>query len=96
MEKAFLQKILDDISAVRIALVGDFCLDGYWFIDDAMSEISVETGLATRPVSRQKYSLGGAGNVAASLSADNRNFLLALYQELKSKYNHTTQIMALK
>lgn len=69
MTKEHLQKILDDITMVKIALVGDFCLDAYWFIDEAMSEISVETNLATRPVWQQKYSLGGAGNVAANLAA---------------------------
>ncbi len=64
-----LRKILDAISSVRIAVIGDFCLDAYWFIDDAMSEISIETGVPTRPVSKQKYSLGGAGNVANNLAA---------------------------
>lgn len=69
MKKEQLQKILDDISSVKIALVGDFCLDAYWFIDEAMSEISVETNQATRPVAQQRYSLGGAGNVASNLAA---------------------------
>jgi len=69
MKKEKLQKILKDISNVKIAVVGDFCLDAYWFIDEAMSEISVETNLATRPVSKQRYSLGGAGNVANNLAA---------------------------
>ncbi|MFA5814444.1 MAG: PfkB family carbohydrate kinase [Bacteroidales bacterium] len=69
MKKEQLQKILDDISAVKIAVVGDFCLDAYWFIDEAMSEISVETNQATRPVSQQRYSLGGAGNVTNNLAA---------------------------
>ncbi len=69
MKKEQLQKILNDISSVKIALVGDFCLDAYWFIDEAMSEISVETNQATRPVRRQKYSLGGAGNVTSNLAA---------------------------
>ncbi|MCX6225151.1 MAG: PfkB family carbohydrate kinase [Bacteroidia bacterium] len=69
MKKQQLQKILNDISSVKIALVGDFCLDAYWFIDEAMSEISVETNQATRPVRQQKYSLGGAGNVTSNLAA---------------------------
>jgi bifunctional ADP-heptose synthase (sugar kinase/adenylyltransferase) len=69
MKKDQLQKILDDISSVRIIVVGDFCLDAYWFIDESMSEISVETNEATRPVSRQRYSLGGAGNVTSNLAA---------------------------
>jgi len=69
MKKEQLQKILNDISAVRIAVLGDFCCDAYWFIDEAMSEISVETNLATRPVRQQRYSLGGAGNVTNNLAA---------------------------
>lgn len=69
MKKEQLQKILDDISKVKIAVVGDFCLDSYWFIDEAMSEISIETNQATRPVREQRYSLGGAGNVTANIAA---------------------------
>jgi len=34
MNKQLLQKILDDITAARIAVVGDFCLDAYWFMDE--------------------------------------------------------------
>jgi rfaE bifunctional protein kinase chain/domain len=64
-----LKKILTDISKVKIAVVGDFCLDAYWFVDEAMSEISVETNQATRPVRTQRYSLGGAGNVTNNLAA---------------------------
>jgi rfaE bifunctional protein kinase chain/domain len=68
MNNDSLRKLLDDIKRSRIAIVGDFCLDSYWFIDESMSEISVETNLATRPVSEQRYSLGGAGNVANNLA----------------------------
>ncbi len=49
--------------------MGDFCLDAYWFIDESKSEISIETGEPTMPVRQQKYSLGGAGNVANNLAA---------------------------
>ena len=69
MEKKLLQKMLSDISSVKIAVLGDFCLDAYWFVDEAMSEISVETNQATRPVRQQRYSLGGAGNVTNNLAA---------------------------
>lgn len=69
MKKEKLEKILDDISSVRIAVIGDFCLDAYWFINEAMSEISIETNEVTRPVATQRYSLGGAGNVTANLAA---------------------------
>lgn len=69
MKKELLKKILDDISAVKIAVVGDFCLDAYWFIDESRSEISTKTGQITRPIRQQKYSLGGAGNVTNNLAA---------------------------
>ena len=71
MKREQLQKILKDINGVKIAVIGDFCLDAYWFIDEAMSEISVETNQATRPVAQQRYSLGGAGNVTNNLAAMN-------------------------
>ena len=62
-----LEKLLADIRRVRIAVIGDFCLDAYWTLDASISEISIETGLATRPVRGQRYSLGGAGNVVNNL-----------------------------
>lgn len=64
-----LKKILKDISNVKIGIIGDFCLDAYWHINETKSETSVETMLQTRPVEVQKYSLGGAGNVANNLHA---------------------------
>jgi rfaE bifunctional protein kinase chain/domain len=69
MKKEELRKLLDNINSVRIAVIGDFCLDAYWFIDETMSEISIETNEATRPVATQRYSLGGAGNVTNNLAA---------------------------
>ena len=69
MKAELLHEIIKKISAVKIAVVGDFCLDAYWFVDESKSEISIETGQATRPVLRQKYSLGGAGNVTSNLAA---------------------------
>ncbi len=69
MKKEKLQKIIDDISSASIAVIGDFCLDAYWFIDETMSEISIETNEMTRPVANQRYSPGGAGNVTNNLAA---------------------------
>jgi rfaE bifunctional protein kinase chain/domain len=69
MKSDLLQDILKRIRDVKIAVIGDFCLDAYWFVDETKSEISVETGQSTRPVLRQKYSLGGAGNVTNNLAA---------------------------
>jgi rfaE bifunctional protein kinase chain/domain len=69
MKTSQLQEIIDRIKSVRIAIVGDFCLDAYWFTDESKSEISVETGLPTHAVARQSYSPGGAGNIANNLTA---------------------------
>jgi len=65
--KEELKKLLDDIRNARVGVIGDFCVDAYWFMDEAGSEISVETGLKTRAVRRQRYSPGGAGNVVMNL-----------------------------
>jgi rfaE bifunctional protein kinase chain/domain len=69
MKSELLQEIIKRISSVKIAVIGDFCLDAYWFVDESKSEISIETGHSTRPVRQQKYSLGGAGNVTNNLAA---------------------------
>ena len=69
MTPEFLKEVLKKIKASKIAVVGDFCLDAYWFIDESKSEISIETGKPTTPVRQQKYSLGGAGNVANNLTS---------------------------
>jgi rfaE bifunctional protein kinase chain/domain len=69
MKVELLQEVLGKINSVKISVIGDFCLDAYWFVDESKSEISIETGHLTRPVIRQKYSLGGAGNVTNNLSA---------------------------
>jgi rfaE bifunctional protein kinase chain/domain len=67
--KNSLPRLLERIRAVRIGVIGDFCLDAYLLLDPAGSEVSVETGLPTLAVREQRYSLGGAGNVAANLRA---------------------------
>jgi len=64
-----LRRILDKITRTRALVVGDYCLDLYWFVDSSKSEKSLETGLTTNPISRQRYSPGGAGNVVNNLVA---------------------------
>ncbi len=62
-----LKESLDRITTARIAVLGDFCLDVYFFIDMSASEKSLETGKQTLPIKIQQYTLGGAGNVIANL-----------------------------
>ena len=61
--------LLERIRSVRVAVIGDFCLDAYLLLDRSRSEVSIETGLETRAVREQRYSPGGAGNVAANCAA---------------------------
>jgi rfaE bifunctional protein kinase chain/domain len=63
-----LTSLLKKLPRLRFGIIGDFCLDAYFFIDPGVSEVSVETGLSTLPVKRTKYSLGGAGNVAKNIA----------------------------
>ena len=77
MESGKLTAIIDKIRDVKMIVVGDYCLDAYWFIDESKSEVSVETGQRTQPVKEQKYTLGGAGNVANNLAAMGVNYVSA-------------------
>lgn len=69
MQNIDTDKILADIKSTRLGIIGDFCLDAYWELDPDKSEISVETKLPTQAVVDQRYSLGGAGNVANNLKS---------------------------
>jgi len=69
MNRTELGTLLRDIKSATISVVGDFCLDAYWFIEPTAREQSVETGIDVRLVEQQKYALGGAGNVVANLVA---------------------------
>jgi rfaE bifunctional protein kinase chain/domain len=54
---------------LRIAVVGDFCLDRYLEIDPAKQEISIETGLAVHNVLQVRSQPGAAGTVLNNLIA---------------------------
>ena len=53
----------------RIAVMGDFCLDKYLYIDAALDEPSVETGLTAYQVRRKALYPGAAGTIANNLAA---------------------------
>lgn len=61
--------ILSRIRQASIGILGDFCLDAYWDLDTGTPAPSIETGKPTRAVRTQRYSLGGAGNVANNVAA---------------------------
>ncbi len=59
----------EKLDNVKIAVIGDFCLDVYWYADMTKSCLSRETPHFPLPVCREKMSPGGAGNVAANIAA---------------------------
>jgi rfaE bifunctional protein kinase chain/domain len=69
MKEHRIREILARIKSVKVAVYGDFCIDAYWLLDPRGSEVSLETGLQARAVTRHYYSLGGASNVVANLAA---------------------------
>jgi len=54
---------------LRVAIVGDFCLDRYLEIDPAKQETSIETGLPVYNVTNVRAQPGGAGTVLNNLVA---------------------------
>src|ERR1044071_1215781 len=61
--------ISDQYAELRIAIVGDFCLDRYLEIDPAKAETSIETGLPVYNVENVRAQPGGAGTILNNLSA---------------------------
>jgi rfaE bifunctional protein kinase chain/domain len=61
--------ITDKYASLRIAVVGDFCLDRYLEIDPGRNETSIETGLPVYNVIRVRAQPGGAGTILNNLSA---------------------------
>jgi bifunctional ADP-heptose synthase (sugar kinase/adenylyltransferase) len=54
---------------LRLAVVGDFCLDRYFEIDPARQERSLETGRVVHNVVRVRGQAGAAGTIVNNLSA---------------------------
>jgi rfaE bifunctional protein kinase chain/domain len=61
--------ITSHYSRLRVAVVGDFCLDRYLEIDPARKEVSIETGLPVHNVVRIRSQPGGAGTILNNLAA---------------------------
>jgi len=69
MTRSQLTDLLSRLHSVSVGVVGDFCLDAYWQLDEGETELSLETGKPTFAVAQQHYSLGGAGNVVNNIAA---------------------------
>ncbi|WP_158301814.1 bifunctional heptose 7-phosphate kinase/heptose 1-phosphate adenyltransferase [Paenibacillus mesophilus] len=56
--------LLQRIASLKAGVLGDACLDVYWYADMTMSELSRETPHYNLPVVRETFVPGAAGNVA--------------------------------
>lgn len=64
-----LQEVAARIQALRLAVVGDFCLDRYLEIDPVWAEVSIETGLPVHNVVNVRAQPGAAGTILNNLVA---------------------------
>lgn len=69
MERAGLERILDRLPDVSIAVIGDFFLDRYFVLDSQLSEVSIETGLTAYQATDRRLTPGAAGTVVSNLRA---------------------------
>jgi bifunctional ADP-heptose synthase (sugar kinase/adenylyltransferase) len=69
MNRERFEQITGRYDDLRIAVVGDFCLDRYLEIDPARAEVSIETGLTVHNVVRVRSQPGGAGTILNNLVA---------------------------
>lgn len=69
MNSSRFHEITDQYHQLKIAIVGDFCLDRYFEIDPELSEVSIETGLEVHNVTRVRAQPGAGGTVLNNLSA---------------------------
>lgn len=67
MTPARFNEITSRYASLRIAVVGDYCLDRYLEIDPANQETSIETGLPVHNVVNVRAQPGGAGTVTNNL-----------------------------
>jgi rfaE bifunctional protein kinase chain/domain len=69
MNSQRLEALLAKISALRIAVIGDFALDFYFNFNANTTDFSIETGKQVQHAAKAKTYLGGAGNVAKNLAS---------------------------
>ena len=69
MDSARFTAIVERYPSLRVAVLGDFCLDRYLEIDPSKAEVSLETGLPVHNVTNVRAQPGGAGTIVNNLSA---------------------------
>ncbi len=63
------EDVVSRYPSLRIAVLGDFCLDRYFDIDPARAETSIETGLPVHNITRVRCQPGAAGTILNNLVA---------------------------
>ena len=63
------REITSRYNSLKIAVIGDFCLDRYLEIDTSRNEISIETGLPVYNETNVRAQPGGAGTIVNNLVA---------------------------
>lgn len=63
------QEITRRYSTLKIAVVGDLCLDRYFEIDPSIQEVSIETKLPVYNITNVRCQPGGAGTILNNLAA---------------------------
>ena len=58
---------LQNTSKISVAVIGDFCLDKYLYIDPKNDEVSVETGLTAYEVDHKAIAAGVGGTITNNL-----------------------------
>jgi rfaE bifunctional protein kinase chain/domain len=69
MDAQRLEALVAAYPRLRVAVVGDFCLDRYFDIDPARAETSIETGLEVHNITRVRCQPGAAGTILNNLVA---------------------------
>ena len=69
MDSTRFSRVVERYPSLRIAVLGDFCLDRYLEIDPAKTEVSIETGLPVHNVTNVRAQPGGAGTIVNNLAA---------------------------
>ena len=69
MNAARFQNITAQYPRLRVAVIGDFCLDRYLEIDPARAEVSIETGRTVHNVINVRSQPGAAGTILNNLVA---------------------------
>jgi rfaE bifunctional protein kinase chain/domain len=69
MNRARFKQITSRYASLRIAIVGDFCLDRYLEIDPGRRETSLETGLPVHNIVNVRAQPGAAGTILNNLVA---------------------------